>query len=206
MKVLLVNGSPRPKGCTFTALSEVASELEMQGVEAQIFQLGAQPVAGCIACGKCAILGQCFRDDKVNEFLPLASEADGFVFGSPVYFASAAGQLECFLDRVFYAGGELFTNKPGAVVVSCRRGGASAAFDQLNKYFGIRNMPVVSSNYWNQVHGFTPEDVRQDLEGLATMRQLGRNMAWMLKCFEAGKKAGVPLPEAEPTVRTNFIR
>ncbi|WP_298068293.1 flavodoxin family protein [uncultured Mailhella sp.] len=206
MKVLLVNGSPRPKGCTFTALSEVASELERQGVEAQIFQLGAQPVAGCIACGKCAILGQCFRDDKVNEFLSLASEADGFVFGSPVYFASVAGQLECFLDRVFYAGGELFTNKPGAVVVSCRRGGASAAFDQLNKYFGIRNMPVVSSNYWNQVHGFTPEDVRQDLEGLATMRQLGRNMAWMLKCFEAGKKAGVPLPEAEPTVRTNFIR
>ncbi len=206
MKVLLVNGSPRSRGCTYTALSEVAFELEKQGIDTQIFQLGTQPVAGCIACGSCAKTGVCFRDDKVNEFLALASGADGYVFGSPVYFASVAGQMECFLDRVFFAGGKLFDHKPGAAVVSCRRGGASAAFDQMNKYFGIRNMPVVSSVYWNQVHGNTPEEVRQDLEGLATMRQLGRNMAWMLKCFEAGAKAGVVLPDSEAPVRTNFIR
>lgn len=206
MKVLLVNGSPHPKGCTYTALSEVALELEKQGIETQIFQLGTQPLAGCIACGACAKTGACFRDDKVNDFLALASEADGFVFGSPVYFASVAGQMECFLDRVFFAGRSLFDNKPGAAVVSCRRGGASASFDQMNKYFGIRNMPVVSSVYWNQVHGNTPDEVCQDLEGLATMRQLGRNMAWMLKCFEAGKKAGIALPEPVAPVHTNFIR
>lgn len=206
MKVLLVNGSPHPAGCTYTALCEVASELEKQGIETQFFQLGNQPIAGCIACGSCKKTGKCFREDKVNEFLALVPEADGFVFGTPVHFASVAGQMECFLDRVFYAGVQSFFNKPAAAVVSCRRGGASAAFDQMNKYFGIRNMPVVSSVYWNQVHGNTPEQVRQDLEGMLTMRQLGRNMAWMLKCFEAGKKAGVPLPELEPPVRTNFIR
>ena len=206
MKVLLVNGSPHPHGCTYTALNEVASELEKQGIETQFFQLGNQPVAGCIGCGSCKKTGKCFRDDKVNEFLNLIPDADGFVFGSPVYYASVAGQMESFLDRVFYAGGQRFFNKPGAAVVSCRRGGASAAFDQLNKYFGITNMPVVSSIYWNQVHGNTPEQVCQDLEGLATMRQLGRNMAWMLKCFEAGRKAGVALPELEPQIRTNFIR
>ena len=206
MQVLLVNGSPHAKGCTFTALSEIAAELEKQGIGSQIFQLGTQPIAGCIGCGACRKTGRCFRDDKVNEALALVPEFDGFVFGSPVYYASASGQLESFLDRLFFAGFSLFANKPGAAVVSCRRGGASAAFEQINKYFGMNNMPVVTSSYWNQVHGNTPDEVRQDAEGLQTMRQLARNMAWMLRCFEAGKAAGIPLPEKEPTIRTNFIR
>ena len=206
MQVLLVNGSPHAKGCTFTALSEIAAELEKQGIGSLIFQLGTQPIAGCIGCGACRKTGRCFRDDKVNEALALVPEFDGFVFGSPVYYASASGQLESFLDRLFFSGSSLFANKPGAAVVSCRRGGASAAFEQINKYFGMNNMPVVSSIYWNQVHGNTPDEVRQDAEGLQTMRQLARNMAWMLRCFEAGKAAGVPLPEKEPVIRTNFIR
>ena len=206
MQVLLVNGSPHAKGCTFTALSEIAAELEKQGIGSQIFQLGTQPIAGCIGCGACRKTGRCFRDDKVNEALALVPEFDGFVFGSPVYYASASGQLESFLDRLFFSGSSLFANKPGAAVVSCRRGGASAALEQINKYFGMNNMPVVTSIYWNQVHGNTPDEVRQDAEGLQTMRQLARNMAWMLRCFEAGKAAGVPLPEKEPVIRTNFIR
>ncbi len=206
MQVLLVNGSPHPKGCTWTALSEVAAELERQGIGTRIFQLGTQPVAGCIACGSCSRTGRCFRDDVVNEALELAPQFDGFVFGSPVYYASASGQLESFLDRLFFSGGRFFVNKPGAAVVSCRRGGASAAFDQINKYFGITRMPVVGSTYWNQVHGNTPDEVRQDLEGMQTMRHLARNMAWMLRCFEAGRAAGVPLPEMEQRVHTNFIR
>lgn len=206
MQVLLVNGSPRAKGCTWTALCEVAAELEKQGIGSQIFQLGTQPIAGCIACGSCRKTGRCFRDDKVNEFLELVPQFDGFVFGSPVYYASASGQLESFMDRVFFSGSRLFANKPGAAVVSCRRGGASAAFEQINKYFGMNNMPVVTSTYWNQVHGSTPDDVRQDGEGLQTMRHLARNMAWMLRCFEAGRAAGVPLPELEAPIRTNFIR
>lgn len=206
MKVLLVNGSPHAKGCTWTALSEVAAELEKQGIGTQIFQLGTQPVAGCIACGSCRKTGRCFREDKVNEALALVPDFDGFVFGSPVYYASASGQLESFLDRLFFAGSSLFANKPGAAVVSCRRGGASAAFEQINKYFGMNNMPVVTSCYWNQVHGNTPDEVRQDAEGLLTMRQLARNMAWMLRCFEAGKAAGIPMPATEPVIRTNFIR
>lgn len=206
MQVLLVNGSPHAKGCTFTALSEIAAELEKQGIGSQIFQLGTQPIAGCIGCGACRKTGRCFRDDKVNEALALIPEFDGFVFGSPVYYASASGQLESFLDRLFFSGSSLFANKPGAAVVSCRRGSASAAFEQINKYFGMNNMPVVTSIYWNQVHGNTPDEVRQDAEGLQTMRQLARNMAWMLRCFEAGKAAGVPLPEKEPVIRTNFIR
>ena len=206
MQVLLVNGSPHPAGCTWTALSEVAAELERQGIGSQVFQLGAQPIAGCIACGACRKTGRCFRDDKVNEFLSLVPAFDGFVFGSPVYYASASGQLESFLDRVFFSGSKLFANKPGAAVVSCRRGGASAAFEQINKYFGMNNMPVITSTYWNQVHGNTPDEVRQDAEGLQTMRHLARNMAWMLRCIEAGKAAGVPLPEMEPVIRTNFIR
>ena len=206
MQVLLVNGSPHAKGCTFTALSEIAAELEKQGIGSQIFQLGTQPIAGCIGCGACRKTGRCFRDDKVNEALALVPEFDGFVFGSPVYYGSASGQLESFLDRLFFSGSSLFANKPGAAVVSCRRGGASAAFEQINKYFGMNNMPVVTSIYWNQVHGNTPDEVRQDAEGLQTMRQLARNMAWMLRCFEAGKAAGVPLPEKEPVIRTNFIR
>jgi len=208
MKVLLVNGSPHAQGCTYTALAEVASELEKQGVGAEIFQLGTKPISGCQACGGCRRVDgpRCVMNDKVNEALALVPEFDGFIFGSPVYYASISGQLSCFLDRLFFAGGALFANKPGAAVVSCRRGGAATAFDDLNKYFSISNMPIVSSIYWNQVHGSRAEDVKQDLEGLQTMRQLGRNMAWMLKCIDAGKAAGVAMPELEPRIKTNFIR
>ena len=206
MKVLLVNGSPHAKGCTFTALTEVAETLKANGIDTEIMHLGTKPISGCLGCGKCFKTGKCFMDDVVNVFLDKAPEADGFVFGSPVHYASASGQLTSFLDRVFYGKSALFYNKPGAAVVSCRRGGASAAFDQINKYFTINNMPIVSSQYWNQVHGNTPEEVKQDLEGMQTMRTLGRNMAWLLKCIEAGKNAGIPLPEQEPRLRTNFIR
>ena len=207
MKVLLINGSPHVRGCTYTALSEVASELINQGISTQIFHIGTDPIAGCIACGSCRKNGgRCFRNDVVNEVMSLAAQSDGIVLGSPVYYASISGQLSSFLDRLFFAGSGLMANKPGAAVVSCRRGGASAAFDALNKYFTISNMPVVSSNYWNQVHGSNPAEVKQDEEGMQTMRQLGRNMAWLLKCMEAGKAAGVALPETEERIWTNFIR
>lgn len=206
MKVLLVNGSPRAKGCTYTALCEVAGALEKNGVETEIFQVGASPVAGCIGCGACLKSGKCFVEDDVNRFVEKAKEADGFVFGTPVHYAAASGAVTSFLDRVFYGKTVAFEGKPGAAIVSCRRGGASAAFDQMNKYFTISGMPVVSSQYWNQVHGNTPEEVRQDAEGMQTMRTLGNNMAWLLKCIEAGKRAGVLYPGREPVVRTNFIR
>ncbi|MBR6626280.1 MAG: flavodoxin family protein [Mailhella sp.] len=207
MKVLLINGSPHVRGCTYTALSEVASELINQGISTQIFHIGTDPIAGCIACGACRKNGgRCFRNDVVNEVMSLAAQSDGIVLGSPVYYASISGQLSSFLDRLFFAGSGLMANKPGAAVVSCRRGGASAAFDALNKYFTISNMPVVSSNYWNQVHGSNPAEVKQDEEDMQTMRQLGRNMAWLLKCMEAGKAAGVALPETEERIWTNFIR
>ena len=207
MKVLLINGSPHVRGCTYTALSEVASELINQGISTQIFHIGTDPIAGCRACGACRKNGgRCFRNDVVNEVMSLAAQSDGIVLGSPVYYASISGQLSSFLDRLFFAGSALMANKPGAAVVSCRRGGASAAFDALNKYFTISNMPVVSSNYWNQVHGSNPAEVKQDEEGMQTMRQLGRNMAWLLKCMEAGKAAGVALPETEERIWTNFIR
>ena len=207
MKVLLINGSPHVRGCTYTALSEVASELINQGISTQIFHIGTDPIAGCIACGACRKNGgRCFRNDVVNEVMSLAAQSDGIVLGSPVYYASISGQLSSFLDRLFFAGSALMANKPGASVVSCRRGGASAAFDALNKYFTISNMPVVSSNYWNQVHGSNPAEVKQDEEGMQTMRQLGRNMAWLLKCMEAGKAAGLALPETEERIWTNFIR
>lgn len=206
MKVILVNGSPKEKGCTYTALCEVAGALEKNGIETEIFQVGAKPIAGCIGCGACSKSGKCFVDDGVNEFVEKAKTADGFVFGSPVHYAAASGALTSFLDRAFYGKGAVFAGKPGAAIVSCRRGGASAAFDQLNKYFTISNMPVVSSQYWNQVHGNTPEEVRKDAEGMQTMRTLGNNMAWLLKCIEAGAAAGITFPEREPAVKTNFIR
>ncbi len=206
MKVLLVNGSGLAKGCTYTALEEVAAALEKNGIETEIVQLGTQPITGCIGCGACLKSGKCFRNDIVNEFIEKAKTADGFVFGSPVHYASASGMITSFLDRVFYGRGAIFQGKPGACVVSCRRGGASAAFDQLNKYFTINCMPVVSSQYWNQVHGFTPDDVRQDLEGMQTMRTLANNMAWLLKCIALGKKQGIEMPDTEEKVLTNFIR
>ena len=206
MKVLLVNGSPKEKGCTYTALSEVAGALEKNGIETEIIQVGAAPIAGCIGCKACMRTGKCFVEDGVNEFVEKAKTADGFVFGSPVHYAAASGAITSFLDRAFYGKGAVFAGKPGAAIVSCRRGGASAAFDQLNKYFTISNMPIVSSQYWNQVHGNTPEEVRSDAEGMQTMRTLGNNMAWLLKCIEAGKEAGITFPEREPAVMTNFIR
>lgn len=206
MKVLLLNGSPKANGCTYTALCEVAGALEKNGIETEIVQVGTAPIAGCIGCGACMRTGQCFMEDGVNEFVEKAKQADGFVFGSPVHYAAASGAITSFLDRAFYGKGAAFAGKPGAAIVSCRRGGASAAFDQLNKYFTISNMPIVSSQYWNQVHGNTPEEVRQDEEGMQTMRTLGNNMAWLLKCIEAGKVAGITFPEREPALKTNFIR
>lgn len=206
MKVLLINGSPHKDGCTFTALNEVAKTLEKNGIETEILYLGVKPIAGCIACGKCSQLGKCFIDDKVNEILARSDEFDGLVIGSPVYYAGPSGQIRAFLDRLFYAGGRRFAGKPGASVVSCRRGGATAAFDQLNKYFTISSMPIVSSQYWNQVHGAYAEQVLQDEEGMQTMRTLGNNMAWLLKCIQLGKENGITLPEREPPVWTNFVR
>lgn len=206
MKVLLLNGSPHPHGCTFTALSEVAGALKKNGIETEIFQIGNQPISGCIACGKCRDTGKCVISDGVNDFVEKAKSADGFVFGSPVYYASASGQISSFLDRAFYGKSAIFEGKPGAAVVSCRRAGSTASLDQLNKYFTISGMPVVSSRYWNMVHGNTPEEVVQDKEGMQVMRTLGNNMAWLLKCIELGKAQGVSFPEKEPAQKTNFIR
>jgi len=207
MKVLLINGSPNNKGCTYTALCEVGKELNKSNIETEIFHIGNQPIRGCTACKKCSELKKCvFDDDAVNIVADKANTSDGFIFGSPVHFAGPSGFITSLLDRCFYSGRDVFAYKPGAAIVSCRRGGASSAFDQLNKYFTISNMPVVSSQYWNMVHGNTPEEVLQDIEGLQTMRTLGRNMAWLLKSIEAGQKAGVPSPEKEEKVKTNFIR
>ncbi|MBQ2776640.1 MAG: flavodoxin family protein [Peptococcaceae bacterium] len=206
MKVLLVNGSPHAKGCTYTALCEVAAALEKQGIETELFQIGTKPVSGCLGCGACIKTGKCVIDDVVNEFVEKARAADGFVFGSPVHFANASGAITSFMDRAFYGKGAVYADKPAAAIMSCRRGGATATLDQLNKYFTISNMPIVSSQYWNMVHGNTPDEVRQDAEGMQTMRTLGTNMAWLLKCIEAGKAAGVAMPEREAKVATNFIR
>ena len=206
MKILVVNGSPHANGCTYTALCEVAAALEAEGMETEMIQVGAKPVSGCLGCGACLKTGKCVIDDVVNEFIEKAKEADGFVFGSPVHYAGASGAITSFMDRAFYGKSAIYADKPAAAIVSCRRGGATAAFEQLNKYFTISNMPIVSSQYWNMVHGNTPEQVRQDLEGMQTMRTLGKNMAWLLKCIEAGKAAGIAKPEREAKVATNFIR
>ena len=206
MKVILVNGSPHRKGCTYTALSEIVTVLENEGIETEIFQLGTKPISGCIGCGVCRKKQRCFIDDSVNEFVEKAKTADAFIFGSPVHYAALSGSLTAFLDRVFYSASPIFNHKPGAGIVSCRRGGATAAFDQLNKYFTINQMPVVSSQYWNMVHGNDAEEVKKDLEGLQTMRVLGNNVAWLLKCIDAGKKADIQYPQQEPRIATNFIR
>ena len=206
MKVLLVNGSPRAAGCTNTALEEVAKTLGEAGIETEIFWLGAKPVQDCVACGKCRELKKCVFDDVVNTLIEKAKTADGFVFGSPVYYAHPSGRVQSALDRAFYAGKYAFAGKPGAAVVSARRGGTAASFDVINKYFGISSMPVVSSTYWNMVYGNTPDEVRRDEEGMQTMRNLGRNMAYLLKCIEAGKVAGIEVPAQEGAFKTNFIR
>lgn len=208
MKVLLVNGSPHEKGCTYTALCEAEKTLREEGIETEIFWLGNSPVRGCIACGGCKRNGnRCvFGDDPANLLIEKAAAADGFVFGSPVHYAAPADAFCAVLDRAFYAGGRFFAFKPGAAVVSCRRAGTTAALDRLNKYFMINNMPVVSSQYWNMVHGSCPDDVKKDLEGLQVMRVLGRNMAWLLKCIENGRENGLASPTLEERAWTNFIR
>ena len=202
MKVVLINGSPHRKGNTFIALSEVAGALEKEGVQTEIIQLGIKAVQGCIACNKCAELGHCvFQDTRYNQVREALQEADGIVVGSPVYYAGPNGALCALLDRVFYSCSELLAYKAGASVAVCRRGGASATFDRLNKYFTILNMPVVSSQYWNSVHGMRPGEATEDAEGLQTMRMLGRNMAWLLKGVKREER-----PEPELRVMTNFIR
>ena len=206
MKVLLLNGSPNANGCTFTALSEVEKVLKNHGMETELFQIGKKPIAGCIACRKCKDGTPCIFDDGVNELAARLDEFDGIVIGAPVYYAGPAAQATAFLDRLFYSAGNKLKGKPGAAIVSCRRGGASAAFDRLNKYFSINSMPIVTSQYWNQVHGNTPEEVLQDEDGLQTMHTLGENMAWLLRCIEAGKAAGIAAPNYEKPMRTNFIR
>ena len=206
MKVLLINGSPNENGCTFTALSEVASTLTKNGIDSEIYHIGKKSIQGCISCFKCFESGRCVFNDSVNEIASRLDEFSGIIVGSPVYFAGPAGSLCAFLDRLFFSGGEKLEGKPAACVVSCRRGGATAAFDRLNKYFTIKSMIVVGSQYWNQVHGNTPDEVRQDSEGLQTMRTLGENFAWILKCIEAGKNAGINYPVHEKIQYTNFIR
>lgn len=202
MKVVLINGSPHRKGNTFIALSEVAGALEKEGVQTEIIQLGIKAVQGCIACNKCAELRHCvFQDTLYNQVREALQEADGIVVGSPVYYAGPNGALCALLDRVFYSCSELLAYKAGASVAVCRRGGASATFDRLNKYFTILNMPVVSSQYWNSVHGMRPGEATEDAEGLQTMRMLGRNMAWLLKGVKREER-----PEPELRVMTNFIR
>ena len=209
MKVLLVNGSPHKEGCVYTALSEVAKELNNEGIETEIFWIGIKPISGCIACHKCSELGKCVFNDVVNEFAEKAKNADGFVFGTPVHYASASGAITSFMDRLFYStfsNQDIFRLKPAATVVSARRAGTTATFDQLNKYYTMNQMPVISSRYWNMVHGSTPEEVRKDEEGMQIMRILGKNMAYYLKCIEVGKEKGITPPAPEKITFTNFIR
>lgn len=204
MKVLLINGSPHKEGCTFTALYEVANTLNKNGIETEIYHIGTKPVAGCIACQKCRETGKCVFDDGVNEIGNRLDEFDGIILGSPVYYAGPSGQICSFCDRLFFTNANKMAGKLAAAVVSCRRGGATASFDRLNKYFTISKMQVVGSQYWNMVHGFTPDDVKKDKEGLQTMRTLGQNMAWLLKCIELGKKNGINRPEYEKVIFTSF--
>ena len=204
MKVLLVNGSPHEKGCTYTSLREVADALEQNGIGTEIHWIGNGEIPGCKACGCCKKTGKCDINDDINAIGGRIGEFDGFVFGSPVYYSGPAGQLCAWMDRFFYSYAKL-RGKVGACVVNARRGGNSASFERLNQYFLISSMVVPGSQYWNLTHGNTVEEVVKDAEGLQTMRTLGRNIAWILKCIEAGKKAGVELPEPEPRIRTNFI-
>lgn len=205
MKVLLINGSPNAKGCTYTALEEVASTLKQEGIETEMIHVGNQAIRGCIACRKCKMDGKCVFDDIVNEIAPKFQACDGIVIGSPVYYASPNGTLVSFLDRLFYSTPGDKTMKVGAAVVSCRRGGNTATFDGLNKYFTISGMPIASSQYWNMVYGNSAEEVKQDLEGLQTMRVLARNMAFLVKSIQLGKEK-YGLPATEERVFTNFVR
>ncbi len=207
MKVLLINGSPRKESCTQVALEEVVRGLEENGVKGEIVRIGTSAIRGCIACNKCIESGYCiFKDDPVNQWIDKLKESQGLVLGSPVYYAAPNPSLCAALDRMFYYKSGDFAFKPGAALVSCRRGGSTTALDALQKFFTIAQMPLVSSQYWPQVHGSTPADVQQDLEGMQTMRMLGRNMAWLLKCIDAGKGKGIVPPAQEERHWTNFIR
>lgn len=211
MKVLLINGSPNRYGCTYTALCETAKTFNEAGIDTEFYWIGKKPISGCIACRKRGELGKCVFKDQVNDFVALAQGFDGFIFGSPVYYAGMNGAMMSFMDRVFFSASAAephpFRFKPAAAVVSARRAGTTAALDQMNKYFLHGQMPVISSRYWNMVHGNTPEEVMQDEEGLQIMRVLGRNMAWFLKLKEAGVKAGIRPPEQEKIrIATNYIR
>lgn len=205
MNVLLINGSPNEKGCTYTALTEVEKTLKEAGIGTEIIHVGNKDLRGCIGCRQCKKIGKCVFNDLVNEIAPKFEECDGIVIGSPVYFASANGTLVSFIDRLFYSVSCDKTMKVGAAVVSARRGGCSATFDEINKYFTISGMPIASSQYWNSVHGYTPEDVYADEEGCQTMRTLGRNMAFLIKSIQLGKKQ-FGLPEKEERKGTDFIR
>lgn len=205
-KALLINGSPNEKGCTYTALMELSSTLAKHKIDSELVYLGKKAVQGCIACMFCRTHGRCVFNDLVNDLGSRLDEFDVLITGSPVYYAGPSGQICSFLDRFFFSNAGKFKNKLAASVVSCRRGGATAAFDRLNKYFTISNMVVAGSQYWNMVHGFTPEDVKKDLEGLQTMRTLAENIAWMLESIKAGKAAGVQSPDYEETVYTHFIQ
>ena len=209
MKVMLVNGSSHIHGTTMKALEEMVRIFEEEGVETEIIQLGSKPLADCIQCNACRKSGECvFKDDGVNEFVEKSRDADGFVLATPVYFAHPSGRIFSFLDRAFYSNRnyEAFRFKPGAAIAVARRGGTTAALDALNKYFGIAQMPVAGSTYWNMVHGLYAEEAPQDKEGMQTMRNLARNMVWMMRCFAEGKKHGVPYPQTETDACTNFIK
>lgn len=209
MKVLLINGSPHERGCTYTALSEVANAIQKGGIETEIFHIGTKPIRGCMACKNCSkpTTGFCnFDDDSVNTAIKKIAESNGIIVGSSVHYASASASLCAFMERIFYGNSKILEYKPAASVVSARRSGTSAAFDRINKFFTISNMPIVSSQYWNSVHGNNPEEVKADLEGLQIMRTLGNNMVWLLKSIEAGKNAGLTIPEKEKRIVTSFIR
>lgn len=204
MKVLLLNGSPRSNGNTYIALEEISKTLALEGIDSEIFQIGTEPISGCIACGGCNTEDKCIIEDRVADFIEAMNKCDGLIVGTPVYYASPAGSLISLLDRAFYSSD--FSHKPAAAVACARRAGTTAALDVINKYFSISQMPIVSSTYWNMVHGRRAGEAAMDTEGLQTMRNLAKNMAWMLKCIEAGKNAGIQLPEAERSSITNFIR
>ena len=231
MKVLLVNGSPHKEGCTYTALCEVSKALNENGVDTDIFWIENKPLSGCIACKKCKDNNRCVFNDSVNEFLDIAGDYDGFIFGSPVHWGGACGTITSFMDRVFYGRRKLFQNKLAATVVSCRvfyadlngkggrfrlkpaaavisarRAGTTATWDQMNKYFGLMQMPIVTSRYWNMVHGATPDEVKQDKEGMQVMQVLGNNMAFFINCKNVAMKMGINMPEEPEFVFTNFIR
>lgn len=205
MKVLMINGSPELDSCTHRALTEIAQTLEKEGIESEIIPIGREVIRGCLACHACRKLGHCVIDDVVNRVGARLEEFDAFIVGTPVYYASGNGTVYALMDRLFYSAGAKLRYKPAAAVAVARRAGTTATLDTLMKYFTINEMPVVSSTYWNMVHGFNPAQVERDLEGLQTMRNIGHNMAWLLKSIEAGKRAGIEKPSSERGLMTNFI-